>query len=140
MRWPGGTVVVSSAADALPLQHRVHDPIRSRVYTCAQLLTLRSPTSLPSGTATSTPSTVSPGDAIARPRTPVAILRHRSNQGLSLALASSSEDVAELLRLDPANELIGYIPAVYPEWLGDAGFCRAHDVRFPYVAGAMANG
>ncbi|MHC4838667.1 MAG: PfaD family polyunsaturated fatty acid/polyketide biosynthesis protein, partial [Planctomycetota bacterium] len=27
-----------------------------------------------------------------------------------------------------------------PEWLGDRSFCEIHRVRFPYVAGAMANG
>jgi PfaD family protein len=32
------------------------------------------------------------------------------------------------------------LPALYPEWLGDRGFCESHQLRFPYVAGAMANG
>ncbi len=32
------------------------------------------------------------------------------------------------------------LPALYPEWLGDRGFCETHRLRFPYVAGAMANG
>jgi trans-AT polyketide synthase, acyltransferase and oxidoreductase domains len=36
--------------------------------------------------------------------------------------------------------LIGVLPPVRPEWLGDQGFCQEHDVRFPYVAGEMANG
>lgn len=34
----------------------------------------------------------------------------------------------------------GTFPALYPEWLGDRSFAEAHGVRFPYVAGAMANG
>lgn len=33
-----------------------------------------------------------------------------------------------------------HLPAIFPEWLGDRGFCAQHGVRFPYVAGAMANG
>ncbi len=37
-------------------------------------------------------------------------------------------------------ELMGALPALYPEWLGDRSFCEAHGVRFPYVTGAMANG
>lgn len=37
-------------------------------------------------------------------------------------------------------ERLGSLPPLYPEWLGDRGFCEAHGVRFPYVAGAMANG
>jgi len=37
-------------------------------------------------------------------------------------------------------EAIGSLPALYPEWLGDRSFGRVHAVRFPYVAGEMANG
>jgi trans-AT polyketide synthase, acyltransferase and oxidoreductase domains len=37
-------------------------------------------------------------------------------------------------------ELVGLLPPMYPEWLGDRSFCRVHGVRFPYVAGEMANG
>jgi trans-AT polyketide synthase/acyltransferase/oxidoreductase domain-containing protein len=36
--------------------------------------------------------------------------------------------------------VIGGLPAVYPEWLGDRSFCEVHGTRFPYVVGAMANG
>ncbi|MEQ9319597.1 MAG: PfaD family polyunsaturated fatty acid/polyketide biosynthesis protein [Polyangiaceae bacterium] len=32
------------------------------------------------------------------------------------------------------------LPAIYPEWLGERRFCDTHRLRFPYVAGAMANG
>ena len=32
------------------------------------------------------------------------------------------------------------LPAMYPEWLGDRSFGETHGTRFPYVAGAMANG
>ena len=32
------------------------------------------------------------------------------------------------------------LPPLYPEWLGDRSFLEVHGVRFPYVAGAMANG
>lgn len=32
------------------------------------------------------------------------------------------------------------LPALYPEWLGDRSFAEVHGVRFPYVAGEMANG
>jgi trans-AT polyketide synthase, acyltransferase and oxidoreductase domains len=37
-------------------------------------------------------------------------------------------------------ELLGSLPPMYPEWLGDRSFTRVHGVRFPYVAGEMANG
>ncbi len=35
---------------------------------------------------------------------------------------------------------LGVLPAIYPEWLGSREFCRAHQVRFPYVVGEMASG
>lgn len=38
------------------------------------------------------------------------------------------------------HETVAVIPAIFPEWLGDRGFCSEHRVRFPYVVGAMANG
>ncbi|WP_406510518.1 PfaD family polyunsaturated fatty acid/polyketide biosynthesis protein [Streptomyces sp. NBC_00212] len=40
----------------------------------------------------------------------------------------------------PAGEVVGTLPPLYPEWLGGRTFCEAHGVRFPYVAGEMANG
>ncbi len=36
--------------------------------------------------------------------------------------------------------LLASLPAVYAEWLGDRSFAEVHGARFPYVAGAMANG
>ncbi len=37
-------------------------------------------------------------------------------------------------------EVLASLPPLYPEWLGDRAFCEAHNLRFPYVGGAMANG
>ena len=39
-----------------------------------------------------------------------------------------------------ALPLLGYAPALHPEDLGDAAFKNAHNLRYAYVAGAMANG
>jgi len=36
--------------------------------------------------------------------------------------------------------LLGLLPPVYPEWLGDRAFLDDHGLRFPYMTGAMANG
>ena len=36
--------------------------------------------------------------------------------------------------------VLGILPPLYPEWLGDRSFAEIHRTRFPYVAGAMANG
>ena len=39
-----------------------------------------------------------------------------------------------------ALPLVGSLPALHPEWLGDPGFRAAHGVRYGYVVGEMANG
>ena len=36
--------------------------------------------------------------------------------------------------------VLASLPPLYPEWLGDRSFSEIHGLRFPYVAGAMANG
>ena len=36
------------------------------------------------------------------------------------------------------HPLLGTLPALYPEWLGDRAFCEVHGLRFPYVVGEMA--
>lgn len=36
--------------------------------------------------------------------------------------------------------LLGLLPPLYPEWLGDRTFLEDHGLRFPYMTGAMANG
>ena len=47
----------------------------------------------------------------------------------------------ELIETEQAEYgLIGHLPALYPEWLGDRSFCERHNTRFAYVTGAMANG
>lgn len=40
----------------------------------------------------------------------------------------------------PTFPLLATLPPLYPEWLGDRSFTEVHGLRFPYVAGAMANG
>ncbi len=49
-------------------------------------------------------------------------------------------DGAPMVPAGPGEALIGVLPPVYPEWLGDRGFLSAHGCRFPYVVGAMARG
>jgi trans-AT polyketide synthase, acyltransferase and oxidoreductase domains len=53
--------------------------------------------------------------------------------GLALGGEVTTADAAGCL-------LVGTLPPLYPEWLGDRAFCEAHGVRFPYVAGEMARG
>jgi PfaD family protein len=40
----------------------------------------------------------------------------------------------------PAYRIVGFSPPTPLESMGDASFCAEHGVRYPYVAGAMANG
>ena len=40
----------------------------------------------------------------------------------------------------PDEALIGVLPPIYPEWLGNRSFNSAHGCRFPYVVGEMARG
>ncbi len=40
----------------------------------------------------------------------------------------------------PADRLAAHVPAYRPENLGDPSFCAEHRLRYPYAAGAMANG
>ena len=69
-------------------------------------------------------------EAAARFREPVFIVRPNPQSALGVSFAPPAS----------AQTLIGQLPALYPEWLGDRGFCELHRLRFPYVAGAMANG
>ncbi len=39
----------------------------------------------------------------------------------------------------PAS-VLGTVPGIFPEWLGDPSFVDLHGARFAYVAGEMANG
>lgn len=74
-------------------------------------------------------------EGVRRFREPVHIVRAQPGQepgiGLGGALATSAEH---------GYELVGTLPGLYPEWLGDRSFNQTHGVRFPYVAGEMANG
>ncbi|MGH3921526.1 MAG: nitronate monooxygenase, partial [Pseudonocardiaceae bacterium] len=68
-------------------------------------------------------------------REPVHVVTGAPGTGLGLAVGG------ELGTLGRGGyRLVGTLPPLYPEWLGDRSFCEAHGVRFPYVAGEMANG
>ena len=81
-------------------------------------------------------------ECVRRFREPVHIVRSRAGYEPGLGLggmlrtgAPSADAVS-----GSGYELLGALPALYPEWLGDRSFNRAHGVRFRYVAGEMANG
>jgi trans-AT polyketide synthase/acyltransferase/oxidoreductase domain-containing protein len=73
-----------------------------------------------------------------RVREPAHVVREGAHGRVGVGLGG------EVLRGPGANghalPLLATLPALYPEWLGDRSFCETHQVRFPYVAGEMANG
>ncbi|MFE3900266.1 PfaD family polyunsaturated fatty acid/polyketide biosynthesis protein [Streptomyces sp. NPDC059153] len=78
------------------------------------------------------PPVFSPEEIAARARRirePVHIVSGPSGRELGLAAGPV-----------PDGPVLGTLPPLYPEWLGGRTFCEAHGVRFPYVAGEMANG
>src|SRR5690348_12936149 len=76
-------------------------------------------------------------DCVRRFRAPVHVVRGRAGYEPGLGLGGRVESSAGSRS---GYELLGSLPPLYPEWLGDRSFNRTHGVRFPYVAGEMANG
>ncbi|MFF5289379.1 PfaD family polyunsaturated fatty acid/polyketide biosynthesis protein [Paractinoplanes globisporus] len=72
-------------------------------------------------------------EGVRRFREPVHIVRSEAGREPGLGLGG-------VVGAGAGHELVGTLPALYPEWLGDRSFNRTHGVRFPYVAGEMANG
>jgi len=72
-------------------------------------------------------------EGVRRFREPVHIVRSEAGHEPGLGLGG-------VVGAGSGHELVGTLPALYPEWLGDRSFNRTHGVRFPYVAGEMANG
>ena len=66
-------------------------------------------------------------------RRPLYLALDRQAQRVGVAWDPPADDA-------PNTEALGNLPPLYPEWLGDRSFRDAHGVRFPYIAGAMANG
>ena len=73
-------------------------------------------------------------ELLAQPRLSVHVVRENPQGRVGLATGGRAEHGAGAL------PLLGTLPALYPEWLGDRSFGEAHGVRFPYVCGEMANG
>jgi trans-AT polyketide synthase/acyltransferase/oxidoreductase domain-containing protein len=75
-------------------------------------------------------------DELGQVRRSVALL---AGGGRVRAVALGPGDTFETLA-EPSEAVIGVLPPIYPEWLGDRGFLLAHGCRFPYVVGEMARG
>ncbi|MEU1488864.1 PfaD family polyunsaturated fatty acid/polyketide biosynthesis protein [Streptomyces sp. NPDC005775] len=84
------------------------------------------------GSRTASPPVFSPDGIAARARRirePVHVVSGPDGRELGLATGHFA-----------GGQVLGTLPPLYPEWLGGRTFCEAHGVRFPYVAGEMANG
>ena len=73
--------------------------------------------------------------AIADPRQAITVVRDSGSGAVGVVPAPVG---AVLGRRD--IELVGALPPLYPEWLGDRSFQETHGTRFAYAGGAMANG
>jgi trans-AT polyketide synthase, acyltransferase and oxidoreductase domains len=83
------------------------------------------------------PSSVpSPGPAGIAVRSPVGLVAG-AHGTRAVAIGTGGSPVPSI---GPDEALIGVLPPVYPEWLGDRSFASAHGCRFPYVVGEMARG
>ena len=77
-------------------------------------------------------------DVLQAPRSTMYVLENASDGGIGVGVGGT-------VRYGQAQStgewpLLGVLPPLYPEWLGDRSFNEVHGTRFPYVAGAMANG
>jgi trans-AT polyketide synthase, acyltransferase and oxidoreductase domains len=77
---------------------------------------------------------------LARPRTAVHVLRDPATGNIGIGQAGDLVLVPRAPSPVRRFELLGSLPPLYPEWLGDRGFAEVHGTRFAYVGGAMANG
>ena len=92
---------------------------------------------VPTWTPSDTPPAFHPddiADLLAEPRRAVTVVAcpRTGRRGVGVD--------GELGRSPDGWPVLGAMPPSYPEWLGDRSFAETHGVRFPYVAGAMANG
>lgn len=92
-------------------------------------------------TATDTKAVFDPDEivsAVKAVRESMVILRHTdlAINGLGFNGIYSREKVA----MADCYAVLGLLPPLYPEWLGDRSFQETHQVRFSYVGGAMARG
>ncbi|MBL4682424.1 MAG: PfaD family polyunsaturated fatty acid/polyketide biosynthesis protein [Pseudomonadales bacterium] len=57
-----------------------------------------------------------------------------------MGITSTGSIQSDIDQSTDQQALLGILPPLYPEWLGDRGFQETHGVRFSYVGGAMARG
>ncbi|MDR3624647.1 MAG: PfaD family polyunsaturated fatty acid/polyketide biosynthesis protein [Chlamydiales bacterium] len=68
-------------------------------------------------------------------------LIHNIRNHLYLVKDPETENMGLLANItNSPYQLLGILPPIYPEWLGNKAFLETHELRFPYIVGEMANG
>ncbi|MFE9673920.1 PfaD family polyunsaturated fatty acid/polyketide biosynthesis protein [Streptomyces sp. NPDC006259] len=70
----------------------------------------------------------------------IAACVRRVREHAHIVTGPTGRELGLVMGARPVGDVVGTLPPLYPEWLGGRTFCEAHGVRFPYVAGEMANG
>ena len=76
-------------------------------------------------------------DAVLNVKHPVYLVNH---QGLPAAVNSGTAVITPGASAPGALPLLAMAPPLHPQTLGDRVFKKAHNIRYAYVGGAMANG
>ncbi len=63
----------------------------------------------------------------------------RKNDRISFVI-NGPDLFKDVLKNDMDFHIKAYVPSIGPDNLGDAGFMSRHGLKYPYIAGAMANG
>lgn len=83
-------------------------------------------------------------EALHQVRDPIFVLS--TDEGIRLTRSGSGVIGPHTVKDSPLpfdknqQSLIGYIPAVNPLDLGSRNFCQTYNIKYPYIAGAMAKG
>ena len=76
--------------------------------------------------------------AIEQVRVPISIVQLTDG---ALTLARPRKTMQERMPPTMAEfSVVGTLPSIYPEWLGDRAFSEIHGTRFTYIVGEMARG
>ena len=76
--------------------------------------------------------------AVSRMREAVQMVRDMSDDAIVPRFDNQLHSAAQGPQSD--LPLVGILPALYPEWLGDRGFTQTHGCRFSDVVGEMTYG
>ena len=77
---------------------------------------------------------------VERIREPAVVVRDEANGRIGVAVGGGVRPEGRLEGGGDGLTVLGSLPPMYPEWLGERSFSEVHRVRFPYIVGEMAQG